>query len=242
MPYDPVLAAIATATNDALTEHLWNYDATDGDPIADVAATLAHTAADFITAADMLSRSLTHVGDLCRRHVVTVAEHATVYPHTLPSDTTCLSHLLERFDGQRETLITLYRLWRRHRPISRDPRRHHLLVQPYDPTHGIAALAADETGLAWFVVPDPVAATAYGLATVGGLVGSIWSSRDGWQATAFTDPTHRNTAQAHQLPPAVTEDAACRALLRWRAYQQTPQGAGRTPADLSPDEQAALTA
>jgi hypothetical protein len=242
MPYDPVLAAIATATNDALTEHLWNYDTDDGDPITDIAATLTHAATEFITAADLLTRTLTHVADTCRRHAATVTAHATVYPHTLRADTTSLHQLLERFEGQRDTLLTLYGVWRRHRPASRDLRRQHLLVQPYDPTHGIVTLAADETGLAWFVIADPTAATAYGLATGGGVIGSIWSSRDGWQATAFTDPTHRNTPQACQLPPAATEDAACRALLRWSALRQTPQNTDRNPADLSPDELAALLA
>jgi hypothetical protein len=242
MPYDPVLAAIATATNDALTEHVWNYDTTDGDPVTDIAAALAGAATEFITATDMLTRALTHVADGCRRHIVTVTGHATVYPDTLPSDTAGLNQLLERFDGQRETLITLYGLWRRHRPTSRDLRRHHLLVQPYDPGHGMVTLAADETGLAWFVIPDPTATTAYGLTSLSGVIGSIWSSRDGWQATAFTDPTHRNTPQACQLPPTASEHAACRALLRWWALQETAGGAGRTPADLTPDERAALIA
>lgn len=242
MLYDPALAAIATATNDALTEHVWNYDTLAGDPITDIAAALAEAAAGFIAVSDELGRALTTVADTCRRHLVTVADHATVYPHTLPADITGLHQLLEAHSQRRETLITLYRLWRRHRPTSRDLRRHHLLVRPYDPTHGIATLAADETGLAWFVIADPVATTAYGLTGPGGMLGTIWSSRDGWQATAFTDPTHRNTPRAYQLPPAATEDAACRALLRWWALQQTPHGAGRTPADLSPDELAALTA
>jgi hypothetical protein len=241
MPYDPALAAIATATNDALTEHVWNYDTTDGDPITHIATTLAHAAAAFITDANTLTQALTHVADSCQRHIVTVTAHATVYPHTLPTDTTGLNQLLERFEGQRETLITLYGLWRQHRPTSRDLRRRNLLVQPYDPTHGIVTLATDETGLAWFVIPDPTAATTYQLTTTG-VVGSIWSSRNGWQATAFTDPAHRNTHHAHQLPPAANEHAACRALLRWTAYQQTPQGTGRTPADLTPDELAALLA
>ncbi|BEL05727.1 hypothetical protein Q0Z83_039180 [Actinoplanes sichuanensis] len=242
MPYDPVLAAIATATNEALTEHVWNYDTTDGDPVTDIAAGLTRAASEFITAADMLTRALTQVADLCRRNLVTVTGHATVYPGTLRSDATGLNQLIERFDHHRETLLTLYGLWRRHRPTSRDLRRHHLLVQPYDPDHGMVTLATDETGLAWFVVADPTATAAYGLTTLGGVIGSIWSSRDGWQATAFTDPTHRNTPQAHQLPPAADEHAACRALLRWWAFQQTPNGAGRTPADLTPDQRAALIA
>jgi hypothetical protein len=242
MTYDPALRAIAAATNDALTEHLWNYDTTDDDPITDIAAALAGSAAEFITATTMLTGCLEQVAALCRQQLGTIGAHATIRPHTLPADTTSLNQLLEHFDGQHHQLITLYRMWRRHRPTSRDPRRHHLLVQPYDPTHGMATLAADETGLAWFVVPDPTATSAYGLTSLAGVIGSIWSSRDGWQATAFTDPGHRNTPHACQLPPAASEHAACRALLRWWAFQQTPHGAGRTPADLSPDEQAALIA
>ena len=54
MPYDPALTAIAVATNDALTEHLWRYDTGDtdsGDPIAHVAIELARQSHDFNTTA-----------------------------------------------------------------------------------------------------------------------------------------------------------------------------------------------
>ena len=111
--------------------------------------------------------------------------------------------LLERFDGQRDNLISLYGLCRRHRPASRDLRRHHLLVQPYDPTHGMVTLAADETGLAWFVVPDPTATSAYGLTSLSGVIGGNLS-RDVnimGKPAATVDSTADNSPAHIPTPP-----------------------------------------
>lgn len=85
---------------------------------------------------------------------------------------------------------------------------------------------------------------AYGLRSHGGIVGEIRLGDAGWQATAFTHPEHRATCPhlVYPLPIADTEAAACRALLRWWALRNCEQWQGRTPAQLSADEQAALTA
>ncbi|MDG4793640.1 hypothetical protein [Micromonospora sp. WMMD1082] len=247
MPYDPALTAIAVATNDALTEPLWRHDTGDtdhGDPIAHIAVELHRAAHDFNTTTDLLTRLLAHVGELCRRHTSTITDLATIYPHSLDSDTVRLVQQLERFDTQRETLLKLYGMWRRYRHTTRDPRARHLLVQPYDPSKGMVALSSDETGLGWFVAPDQVAAEVHGLSTYGVLVGGIWHGSAGWQATAFTHPEHRATCPhlVYPLPPADTEAAACRALLRWWALRDSEQWHGRTPAELTAAEQAALVA
>jgi hypothetical protein len=82
--YDPALTAIAVATNDALTEHLWRYDTGDadnGDPIAHIAIELARTAHDFNTTTEWLVRVLGHVGETCHRHAGTITDLANVRPH-----------------------------------------------------------------------------------------------------------------------------------------------------------------
>lgn len=247
MPYDPALTAIAVTTNDALTDHLWRYDTGDtdnGDPIAHVAVELARAAHDFNTTAALLTRVLTHVGELCRRHTSTLTDFSTIYPHSLDVHTLRIVQQLERFDTHREALLKLYGMWRRYRHTTRDPRTRQLWVQPHDPSKGMVALTADETGLGWFVVPDQVAAEVHGLSSHGALVGGIWHGSAGWQATAFTHPEHRTTCPhlVYPLPLADTEDAACRALLRWWALRDSEQWHGRTPAELTAAEQAALVA
>jgi len=247
VPYDPALTAIAVATNDALTEHLWRYDTGDTDnrdPIAHIAVELARTARDFNTTAAVLARVLGRVGETCHRHASTISDLTTVYPHSLDVDTVRSVQHLERFDAQREALLSLYAVWRRHRPLTRDPRARHLWVQPHDPSRGMVALSADQKGLTWFVTPDQVAAEVHGLSSYGALVGEIWLGSAGWQATAYTHPDHRTTCPhlVYPLPPADTDAAACRALLRWWALRDSQQWKGRTPGQLSPDEQAALIA
>jgi hypothetical protein len=246
VPYDPTLTAIAVATNDALTEHLWRYDTGDtdsGDPIAHVAIELARKAHDFNTTAALLIRMLGHVGDTCHQHASTITDLAGVYPHSLDVDTFRIMQQLERLDAQREALLSLYGIWRRHRSITRETRVQHLWVQPYHPSKGMVALSTNGTG-AWFVVPDAIAADAHGLSNYGAIVGEIWLGSPGWQATAYTHPEHRTTCPhlVYPLPPADDEAAACRALLRWWALRDSEQWQGRTPADLSTAERQALTA
>lgn len=245
MPYDPALTAIAVATNDALTDHVWRYDTgtADGDPIAHIAVDLSRKVQDFNTTAGLLTRVLGQVGEVCRRHINTITDLATVYPHSLNLDAIRVLTQLERFDTQREALLALYAVWRQHRPVFRDPRVRHLWVQPNDPSKGMVALSADESGLVWFVAPDSVAAEVQGLRSYGAIVGDIQLGEAGWQATAYTHPEHRVTCPhlVHPLPPADTEATACRALLRWWALRDSEQWHGRTPAQLSAAEQAALT-
>lgn len=235
MPYDPVLTAIAVATNDALTDHLWRYDtatADTDDPIAHIAIELTRTAHDFATTAGLLTGLLATIGQTCRRHAATITDLATVYPHSLDIDTFRILRQIERFDTQREALLSLYAVWRRHRPPYRDPRVRRLWVQPYDPSKGMVTLSVDESG-AWQVVPDAVAAEIHGLRGYGALVGDIRLGEAGWQATAYTHPEHRTASPrlAHRLPPADTEAASCRALLCWWALRDPDQG--RTPAESS---------
>jgi hypothetical protein len=246
VPYDPTLTAIAVATNDALIEHLWRYDTGDtdnGDPIAHIAVELARAAHDFNTTAALLTRVLAQVGELSHWHASTITDLATVYPYSLDVDMVRIVQQLERFDTQREALLSLYGMWRRHRSITREARVRHLWVQPHDPSKGMAALSTNDTG-AWFVVPDHIAADIHGLSSYGAIVGEIWHGSQGWQTTAYTHPEHRSTCPhlVYPLPPADSDDAACRALLRWWALRDSNRWQGRTPADLSTAERAALTA
>jgi hypothetical protein len=244
VPYDPTLTAIAVTTNDALTDHLWRYDTDSTGPIAHIAVELHRAAHDFNTTVAVLNRMLAHVGELFRRHADTITDLATAYPRSLDTDTVRIVQQLERFGEQREALLRLYMLWRRYRHTTRDSRTRHLWVQPYDPSKGMVALSADETGLGWFVVPDQVAAEAHGLSSYGSLIGDITCGDASWQATAYTHPEHRTTFPhlVYPLPPALSEDAACRSLLRWWALHDSDQWQGRTPAQLTPVELAALTA
>jgi hypothetical protein len=244
VPYDPALTAIAVATNDALTEHLWRHDTADSsDPIAHVAIELARAAHDFSTTARLLTRLVNHVGQTCTRHAATITDLATVYPHSLDIDAFRVLQQLERFDTQREALLSLYAVWRRHRPPYRDLRVRQLWVQPYDPSKGMVALSAEDIG-AWLVVPDQVAAEVHGLRGAVGIVGEIRLGDAGWRATAYIHPEHRATCPhlVYPLPAADTEAAACRSLLRWWALRDSERCQGRTPAQLSTAELAALTA
>lgn len=247
MTYDPVLATIAVATNDALTDHLWRYDTgTDGDPVADAATAVHRTAYNFNATSQMLARTLRRFQRCCGHHLDSLASTAYIpRPNTLESEAITLVQLLERHDTQREALLSAYAVWRRHRPTSRDPRIRFLLPQPYDPTFGIVTLGADDTGGGWFVVPDQVAAEAFGLRPGGGVIGEIRQSVEGrWQASAFTHPEHRAICPhlVYPLPDTDDEAAACRCLLRWWALRHSEQWRGRTPAQLSADEQASLAA
>ncbi len=247
MPYDAVLTAIAVATNDALSDHVWRYDtatADSGDPVADIAVALCRVANDFITTSGLLTRILTHVREHCGRQLDSITSYATVGVHSLDVDAFRLLQQLERFDTQREALLAWYAMWRRHRPVSRDPRVRHLLVQPYDPSRGMVALATDEPGLSWLVTPDHQAAHAHGLRSHDEVTGEIRLGDTGWQATAFTHPEHRATCPhlVYPLPVTDTDDAACRALLRWWALRGSEYWHGSTPAHLTTAEQAALTA
>ncbi len=245
MPYDAALTAIAVATNDALPEHVWRHDtADDGDPVADIAIALCRAAHDLITTSRLLSRILTCVHEQCGRHLDSITGHATAGLHSLNADAFRLLQQLERFDTQREALLSTYALWRRHRPISRDPAVRHLLVQPHDPSNGMVTLTADEPGLSWLVTADQQAAQAHRLRSHDEVIGEIRLGDTGWQATAFTHPEHRTTCPhlAYPLPVTDTEDAACRSLLRWWALRESERWQGRTPAQLTEAEQAALTA
>jgi hypothetical protein len=93
-------------------------------------------------------------------------------------------------------------MWRRYRHTTRDPRARHLLLQPYDPSKGMVALSADDTGLGWFVAPDQVAAEVHGLSSYGALVGGSWHGSAGWQTTAFTHPRAPGHLPAPGLPAA----------------------------------------
>ncbi len=122
--YDPTLTAIAVATNDALTDHLWRYDtatADSGDPIAQLAISLCQAAQEFNATATVLAQTLNHIPEECTRQLAAVTTLASTTPHTLDIGTLHVAHQFERFDAQRETLLSLYAVWRRHRRPYHDP-------------------------------------------------------------------------------------------------------------------------
>ncbi|RZU76049.1 hypothetical protein EV384_4646 [Micromonospora kangleipakensis] len=232
MSYDPVLTAIAVATNDVLTDHLWRHDAAAGDPVADIAVALHRAAYDFTLTARQLTETLHRLRQHCTHHLDTLTCYATLArPHSLDADTLRLLQLLERHEAGRDAVVTAYGAWRKHRPISADPLIRHLLPAPYNPRHGMVTLGAD--GDSWIVVPDRVAAEAWGLATSGTVIGDIRPHPDGWQPTAYADPAHRAQQPhlVHQLPAAADEATACSSLLRWWAARDRTlwhDGAGAT--------------
>src|SRR6266511_71276 len=108
MPYDAVLTAIAVATNDALSDHVWRYDtatADSGDPVADIAVALCRVANDFITTSGLLTRILTHVREHCGRQLDSITSYSTVGVPSLDVDAFRLLHQLERFVTRREALL-----------------------------------------------------------------------------------------------------------------------------------------
>lgn len=244
MNFDPVLAAIATSTNDALTEHLWRYDTAGTDPVADLAIALHRIADDFTATTQVLTRTLRHLQHRCAQQLDLLTHYATTHrPHDLDSEAVTLLQHLERHDTLRESLLAAYAAWRRHRPLSRDPHQRYLLPQPYDPAAGIVALATDPTHACWLVVPNDVAAARFGLPTGGNLIGDIRPTGSGrWQPTAYTHPKHPVSCPhlVHQLPEADDEAAACRALLRW--WAQRSDAPVRTPSELTSAERAAPSA
>jgi hypothetical protein len=244
MTYDPALTAIAVATDDALTDHLWRHDIGDTDttdPIAHIAAELHHRAAEFRATADMLTRLLTHVGDTYHQSALAVTDLADLEPKATETGQYRLHQQLGRFDAQRAGLLALYRIWRRHRPATPDPRVRHLWLVPHDPRWGMVTLHADHQGLAWSVTPDQTATEAFATPGPGVPVGDIWHGSAGWQTTAYRDPGHHSEPdRVFRLPPAAGEAAACRALLRWWALRDTEYGADLTPERLSADDRAEL--
>jgi hypothetical protein len=244
VPYDPALTAIAVATNDALTDHVWRYDtatADAGDPVAHIAVALCRAAADFNTTSDLLTRLLTQLRDETNRYLRAVIDFTSVVPNCVDIDAFRVQQYLERFHSYREAMLSLYAVWRRHRPTSRDPRTRHLLPNPYDPTKGMVTLNTEHDRLAWHVTPDVTAAAAYGLHGYGDTVGEIRLGDSGWQPTAFTNPADSdrstNSPQlVYPLPPADTEATACRALLRWCAARDDERRHERHPAQLTTAE------
>ncbi|WP_229070812.1 hypothetical protein [Actinoplanes sp. DH11] len=244
MPYDPAVTAIAVATKAALPEHVWRHDITatgSTNPVAHLAEDLHHSALQFTATAQLLHRLLEHLADIYGTGSAAVSDVADLDPRTVETAQLHLEQHIGRFDAQRASLLTLYRLWRRHRPLSRTPRRQHLWLQPHDPRHGMITLDADESALAWWVTPDDTAAAAFGTPDPGVVAGDVWPGSAGWHATAYRDHEHRHTTvdQVFHLPAAATQLGACRALLRWWALHATTNV---RPDDLTAAVQSALTA
>jgi hypothetical protein len=66
-------------------------------------------------------------------------------------------------------------------------------------------------------------------------------TQQGWKPTAFTLHHHQGQTirqHTHPLPPVDDEAAACRSLLRWWAHYTQPTWDGRTPAQLTAEQNA----
>jgi hypothetical protein len=245
VPYDPALTAIAVATNDALPDHVWRHDITTADtndPIAQIAAELHHTALTFTATAQTLTRFLDHIGDTYRHAATAITDLADFDIKATHGSQFVLDQQTGRFDTERRHLLDLYAMWRRHRPTSPDPRRHHLWLQPHDPRWGMVTLHADTGGTTWLVTPDTTATDAFATPSPGTLIGDIWNGSNGWQTTAYRDLQHHSEPDSvFRLPPTASQAAACRTLMRWWALRATDHGTTLTPEHLTGEQLRTLT-
>ncbi|MEV0158072.1 hypothetical protein AB0H57_30845 [Micromonospora sp. NPDC050686] len=236
---DPALRRIAADTNDVLPEHLWRHDTATLDPLGDLARLLHTTARAFTDSSITLDQTLTRVADLAdtARHQVAARADLdlTAYQQALTDALTAR----ERHLHLGATLVTTYHAWRNHRTLG-DRTQRHLLLQPGDPSRGVAVLRQHEPHT-WLVSPDAEAATAVDIPYPDRVVGDVTEGHL-WTPTAYTDPQHRHTQPgiAYRLPECDDLASACRSLLRWWHLRHSAAWRNRTPDQLTPAELAHL--
>lgn len=247
MTYDYVTVAIGASTNDVVADHPWRDQIPGTGPHADIATLLTHAADDFATTAAQLDAALSDLSDRCGQHLRSLAGQAAI-PRPTDLDSTALrvTQLTEQFEAQRHTLICVYQLWRRHHSFQPATVRY-LWISPYLPEHGMVRLdgeqavygrqactvTADTTALATFGLPDNHRRR----------LGEVVAAGDVWHTAAY--PLRESEPSAGLvtwLPTAGTPEAACRALLRWTAMRHAGAVPDADLAQLSAEQQAALTA
>jgi hypothetical protein len=212
---DPALRRIAADTNDVLPEHLWRHDTATLDALGDLARVLHKTALGFNDSTATLDKSLTRLGELAEAAHQQLAARADLHLAGYHQALTDAIAARERHIVLGTMLVTAYRGWRNHRPIGPAHERH-LLLQPGDPSCGVAVLNPQEPHT-WLVFPDAEAARAFAIPYPCRLVGEVTQTDAGWTPTAYTNLQHRQTQPGLTYPLPVCDDlaSACRSLLRW---------------------------
>ncbi|MFG3690636.1 hypothetical protein [Micromonospora sp. NPDC047740] len=239
---DPALRRIAAETNDVHREHLWRHDTAALDPLSDLARLLHKITLGFNDNTATLDKALARLVEQTEAAQRQLAPHADL--HT-PSHAQALTDVLaasERHAALADMLVNAYRAWRNHHR-SGDSDERYVLLQPGDPTYGVATLRRHAPD-AWLVLPDPEAANAFDVPYPCRVVGEVCQTDDGWAPVACTNPEHRDTQPAitYHLPTCNDLPAACRSLLRWWHLRHSAAWANRTPAQLTPAEAAGLSA
>ncbi|KAB1116838.1 hypothetical protein F6X54_10160 [Micromonospora aurantiaca] len=237
---DPALRRIAADTNDVLPEHLWRHDTATPEPLGDLARILHKTALDFTDSTTNLDEALARVGMLAKAARQALAARADLHIagyHQTLADTLVAR---ERHTVLGTALVTCYRAWRNHRPIS-DGDERYLLLRRCDPTHGVATLQRTDPHT-WQVTPDAEAATAFNIPYPDRVVGEVTDTEHGWTPTAYIARPHQTPlATVYPLPACGDLTSACRSLLRWWHLRHSDTWRNRTPNQLDPAELAHLT-
>ncbi|MEU5943928.1 hypothetical protein ABZ807_33390, partial [Micromonospora sp. NPDC047548] len=168
---DPALRRIAADTNDVLPEHLWRHDTATLDALGDLARILHKTALGFNDSTTTLDKTLARVGDLAEAAQKALAARADLHMTGYHQALTDALAARERHIVLGAMLLTAYRGWRNHRPLG-DGDERHLLLQPGDPSRGVAVLRQRESHT-WLVFPDTEAATAFDIPLP---VSALWRS------------------------------------------------------------------
>ncbi|MFY1703044.1 hypothetical protein ACN28G_15075 [Micromonospora sp. WMMA1923] len=233
---DPALRRIAADTNDVLPEQLWRHDTATLDPVGDLARILHKTAREFTTSSAALDQALSRLKTLATHARRRLATHADLPVASYDRTAGDALAARERHIFLGALLVTAYRAWRNHRPISTGTEQH-LLLYPGDPAHGVATLHLhhDRT---WLMVPDTEAADAFAVAHPGQVIGELTETSQGWTPTAHPTGTTNQPDTTWPLPACDDLPSACRSLLRWRHLHHS--GRKRTPDQLTPDELAQL--
>ncbi|MBM0224524.1 hypothetical protein [Micromonospora sp. ATA51] len=223
---DPALRRIAAVTNDVLAEHLWRYDTATEDALGDLARILHRTALGFNNTTAFLDKA---VQELTARPDLRLADYGQALPNVLAA--------VQRHGILADLLIDAYRAWRRHRQIEQHRDERHLLLQPGDPSRGVAVLRAHGPHT-WRVLPDAEAAEAFGVPSRCRIIGQVAWTDDGWLPTAYTNPEHLQAQPAitYRLPVCDDLAPACRSLLRWWQLRHSATWRSRTPDQLTESE------
>lgn len=198
----------------------------------------------FNDSARLIEQALTQLDVNSRTARASLTGTATIHPQAFDASLVHVVSLLQRHGALAQTFLDAYRAWRADHAIDRDATLRYLLVHPGDTTFGVFALhrlgSEPDT---WFVAPDRVAATRFGIPYAERIIGEVVLAEQGWQPTAHTNPDHVTTNRAliYTLPGQYDLTTACRSLMRWWQLRHSPAWRNRTPDQLTGDEIAALT-
>lgn len=229
---DPALRRIAAVTNEVLPEQLWRYDTATEDALGDLARILHRAALGYNNTTAFLDKA---VQELTARPELRLAGYGQALPNVLCA--------MERHGILADLLIDAYRAWHRHHPIEQHRDERHLLLQPGDPSRGVAVLRAHGPHT-WLMLPDAEAAEAFGVPYPCRIVGQVAWTDEGWLPTAYTNPAHleEQPRMIYRLPVCDDIASACRSLLRWWQLRHSATWHSRTPDQLTEPELAQLAA